>query len=245
MNASRFISLNCDLGEHEPLRRTQALMRYIDAANIACGGHAGDLPRMTACVALANAHGVDIGAHPGPASEDMGRRNTAPILPTPFATALLQQTSALAAVAKQQNTRLKHIKLHGTWYHATENDAALRTTYLDVVATYFPKLAIYALAGGTVIAAARDRGLRVKAELFADRGYLAHGQLVPRGNAKAVLHHPAEIHARLTAWLKSGEMPVVGGGQVRLDGDSVCVHGDGETALAVVKALQALRRPKV
>lgn len=243
MKPSRFISLNCDLGEHESPRRTQALMRNIDAANIACGGHAGDLSRMAACVALARAHGVEIGAHPGPASADMGR-TAAPISPTAFATAILQQTAALAAVAKQQNAPLKHIKLHGAWYHATENDTALRAAYLDVVATYFPKLAIYALAGGSVIAAARQRGLRVRAELFADRAYRPDGRLVPRSEAGAVLHRPAEIRDRLMTWLESGEMPVSEGGPIRLQGDSVCVHGDGETALTVVKALQDLRRPK-
>lgn len=243
MKSSRFITLNCDLGEHESPRRTQALMRYIDAANIACGGHAGDLSRMTACVALARAEGVDIGAHPGPASEDMGR-SAAPILPIPFATAVLQQITALAAVAQHQNARLKHIKLHGAWYHATENDAALRAAYLQVVQTYFPKLTLYAVAGGKVIRAARESGLRVRAELFADRAYLANGQLLPRSDAGAVLHRPADIHARLAGWLRDGEMPTIDGSRVALKGDTVCVHGDGETALAIVKALQPLRRPK-
>src|SRR5881396_2705017 len=47
------LDLNSDLGEGEPLSRTRALMRWITSANVACGGHAGDLRTMETCVRLA------------------------------------------------------------------------------------------------------------------------------------------------------------------------------------------------
>ncbi|HSH16107.1 MAG TPA: LamB/YcsF family protein, partial [Verrucomicrobiae bacterium] len=68
------LDLNCDLGEGEPLGRTRALMRWISSANVACGGHAGDVRSMRACVRLAKQSGVKLGAHPGPWSRtDRGR----------------------------------------------------------------------------------------------------------------------------------------------------------------------------
>ena len=44
------LDLNCDLGEGEPLSRTRALMRWITSANLACGGHAGNLRTMNSFV---------------------------------------------------------------------------------------------------------------------------------------------------------------------------------------------------
>ena len=37
------IDLNCDMGELNDIAHEAALMEYITSANIACGGHAGDV----------------------------------------------------------------------------------------------------------------------------------------------------------------------------------------------------------
>src|SRR5687767_7050824 len=67
------LDINCDLGEGEPLARTAALMRSVTSANVACGGHAGDIQSMHRCVRLAKKHRVKLGAHPGLPSTDFGR----------------------------------------------------------------------------------------------------------------------------------------------------------------------------
>ncbi len=59
------MKLNADLGEHESIARTRALLRIVDLANIACGGHAGTAASMYLTVEQALAAGVRIGAHPG------------------------------------------------------------------------------------------------------------------------------------------------------------------------------------
>ena len=62
------VDLNADLGEgFGPWRMGDdaALMAVITSANVACGGHAGDPDVMARAMALALAHGVAIGAHPG------------------------------------------------------------------------------------------------------------------------------------------------------------------------------------
>ena len=62
------IDLNCDMGEMpEALANgsQETLMRYISSANIACGGHAGDVGMMRKTIEQALRHRVAIGAHPG------------------------------------------------------------------------------------------------------------------------------------------------------------------------------------
>src|SRR5829696_4708446 len=67
------VLLEIDLGElpDEP----EALYALADAANIACGGHAGDDASMTRALALCETHDTLPGAHPSyPDREGFGRR---------------------------------------------------------------------------------------------------------------------------------------------------------------------------
>ena len=66
------MKLNCDLAEGTGCEA--AVLPFIDQANIACGAHAGNVSLMQSTVALAQQHGVSIGAHPGyPDRERFGR----------------------------------------------------------------------------------------------------------------------------------------------------------------------------
>src|SRR5688500_18309234 len=114
--------LNCDLGEGEPRARTEALMRVITSANVACGGHAGDLASMERCVALAKKFKVRLGAHPGTADRAGFGRGELKITPAELELLLLQQVGTLERIARAHGVKLHHIKLHGALYHATERD---------------------------------------------------------------------------------------------------------------------------
>ena len=69
----RFIDLNADVGES--CGEDELLMTAISSANIAAGLHAGGPSILRATMALARAHQVAVGAHPGfPDREGFGRR---------------------------------------------------------------------------------------------------------------------------------------------------------------------------
>lgn len=233
------LDINCDLGEGEAPARTRALMRQVDSANVACGGHAGDLDSMARCARLAGEFGVRLGAHPGPAGGDGFGRT--PIRPSAGQLALwvVQQAGALACVAQRFGARLHHIKLHGALYHASEADEALARAYVLAVREYFPGVRIYSLAGGRVARAAHRLGVEAWQELFADRAYRADGGLVPRGEPGAVLAGRREVAARLERWLQSGRMATAEGGEVKLAGETLCVHGDSGHAVALARAVRA------
>jgi UPF0271 protein len=210
--------LNADLGEHEPVSRTRALMGLVDMANIACGGHAGSIVTMTRAVRLALACGVKIGAHPGTAAE-FGR-GEADVSPEELALLVLQQTAALASIAAKDGARLHHIKLHGALYHATEKSPALAGAYIQTIEEFFPMLRVVALAGGRV---AKLAGRRAMTEVFAERGYRPDGTLVPRGEAGAIISDPREVLERLPS----------------LRGDTICIHADSPNALRIARAVRA------
>src|ERR1041385_2748764 len=149
------LDLNCDLGEGEPLARTRALMRWITSANIACGGHAGDVKSMEACVRLAKQFGVRVGAHPGPWDRDDFGRGSVRMTPDELELLLLQQVGALERMARAHRVPLHHIKLHGALYHLSETDSALGRRYLECVGRWWPSAKIYARAGGAIKQRAR------------------------------------------------------------------------------------------
>src|SRR6266705_510141 len=162
-------------------------MRRVTSANVACGGHGGDLKTMEACVRLAGQHGVRLGAHPGPWSRsDFGRRPVR-FAPDEFELLLLHQVGALERVAQANGVRLHHIKLHGALYHASEENEALAKRYVAAVRRFWSQAKIYARAGGRVARVARRAGLVLWEEAFADRGYRDDGTLVTRTEPNALL----------------------------------------------------------
>jgi 5-oxoprolinase (ATP-hydrolysing) subunit A len=214
--------LNCDLGEGEPRARTEALMDVITSASVACGGHAGDVASMEQCVALAKKRGVRLGVHPGTRDRVGFGRSDVRIAPAALELLLLQQVGTLERIANAQGVKLHHIKLHGGLYHATERDERLARAYLRIVRRWWPKLVVYALAGGTVERV--GTGL-VWGEAFLDRNYLEDGTLVPRSESDALLKNVREVTER-TEQLARGTVLSVGGKVIHVKARTICVHGD-------------------
>lgn len=229
--------INCDLGENESPARTRALMQLISSANIACGSHAGSARTMEFCVKLALERGVKIGAHPGfPARNDFGRAPRS-IDRDALALLLLQQVGALQAAAAAQGGKLHHIKLHGALYHAVESSSAIARNYLEIVARYWPEAVVFALAGGRVARGAERAGVTVWGEVFAERGYLNNGQLVPRGRKSALVTETTAVTERLHRLHLYGEILSIHGKPVKVDARTICVHADSPEAVKVAKIL--------
>lgn len=228
--------LNSDLGEGEPWDRTSALLRLVTSANIACGGHAGDLASMERSLLLAAKLGVRAGAHPGlPGSFGRGE---APVSPAQLALLVLHQLGGLHRIAQVSRVRLHHVKLHGSLYHATESDPRLAEAYLGTLRDWFPGLRVYARAGGKVVRRARLLGVPVWEEAFVDRGYRSDGTLVPRTEPGALIEAPAAAAARVRRYSRDRCVESVDGADVSIRADTWCVHGDGLNAVAVARAVR-------
>jgi UPF0271 protein len=231
------LNLNCDLGEQEPEAQTRELLGLVDAANISCGVHAGSPEKTVRTLALAHEAGVLIGAHPGMAGA--GGRGTDLPDAEAFRELLQRQLEAFGQAAARIGAEMHHIKLHGSLYTAVERRPDLAEMYLRVLADY-PEVTIFALSGGAFAEQARRCGRTICAELFADRGYLATGELVPRNQPGALIASIDEAVARVRHWQLSGELPSVSGDLLRLAGESWCVHSDSPHALELLRALRRI-----
>lgn len=233
------VDLNSDLGEsfgHYTIGNDANVLPLITSANVACGFHAGDPSVMAKTVTIAQDNGVAIGAHPGyPDLNGFGRRRMAMALDD-VTNMITYQVGALLAFTKDH--RLHHVKPHGALYNAAGKDLDLAVAICKGIKRVAPDLPIYGLSGSNLIKAAEQVGIPSRSEAFADRAYQADGSLVPRSQKGAVLTDPAEVAQRAVHMIKDQAVTAITGEKVPLKVDSLCVHGDNEAALAIVKELR-------
>jgi len=236
------VDLNADLGESfgaYTIGMDSEVLRYITSANVACGFHAGDPVIMQQTVALAAERGTAVGAHPGyPDLMGFGRRNMN--VSAEEARAYIKyQVGALAAFTRACGLKLQHVKPHGAFYNMAAVNDKLAEAICQGVYEADPELILLGLAGSAHIRAAKKIGLRVASEVFADRGYMDDGTLVPRSQPGAMVHDRAEAIARTIRMVKEGCVETITGKIIPIQADSICVHGDNPDAIGFVHDIRA------
>jgi 5-oxoprolinase (ATP-hydrolysing) subunit A len=239
------VDLNADLGEgYGPwaMGDDAAMLDIVTSANVACGGHASDPETMHRTLVLARARSIVVGAHPSyPDREGFGRRRL-PATPAEVERFVAAQIGQLMAIAALAGTRVSYVKPHGALANVAAVEADVATAILRATRAVDPGLAVLAISGTVLEQLARDQGLRVFSEIFADRGYTAEGTLVPRAEPGALITDPDAATARILGFLESGHMPAVDGSLIPLQVDSICIHGDSTHAVHMARHLkQALR----
>lgn len=235
------IDLNADLGEGAGpgrLSADEALLPLVSSANIACGAHAGDPLLMADVLTLARRHGVTPGAHPGyPDRTGFGRRELAASTEE-IVVEVLAQVGALRTLARHVGHPMRYLKPHGALYHRLAVDHEAAAALAVALAALWPDLVVLTTAAGALAREARNAGLRVAREAFLDRGYRADGTLVPRGTAGDLLHDPAAVADRAEQIVCERTVETAGGARLPLEADSLCVHGDGPAARALLEAVR-------
>ena len=230
------IDLNADLGEGAG--NDEALLALVSSANIACGWHAGDAKTMQQCVRWAMRNGVAIGAHPSfPDRENFGR-STMHLPPEEITANVLYQIGALAAIVKAEGGTLAHVKPHGQLYNQAVKEPELAEAIVDAVRRFDPSLKFFGLAGSGMIDAARRAGLTPVEEVFADRGYMPDGSLVPRSQPGALIEDEEASLAQTLALVRDHQVRAVDGSTVSVNAQTVCLHGDGAHALAFARRIR-------
>ncbi len=229
------VDLNSDLGEsfgRYSLGMDEQVLSYISSANVACGFHASDPIVMEKTVAMAKAAGVRVGAHPGfPDLLGFGRRNMV-ISPAEARAYTIYQVGALKAFVEAQGMKLQHVKPHGAFYNMAAVDYELAKAICEGIKAVDPDLIVMALYGGQLEKAALDMGLKAAAEVFADRAYEEDGTLVSRKKPGAMVTDEELAISRVLRMVQEGKVTAITGKDIAIRADSVCVHGDGEKALA-------------
>ena len=235
------VDLNSDLGEsygRYTIGMDERIIPLVTSANVACGYHASDPVVMQRTVREAKKAGIGVGAHPGfPDLMGVGRREMA-VSPAEAKAYTLYQLGALAAFCQVEGVQLQHVKPHGALYNMAARDYELARAICEAVAEFDRNLIVLALSGGEMVRAAGELGLRTAFEVFADRAYEEDGSLVNRRKPGAMITDEEEAIRRVIRMVKEQKVETITGKDIAIRADSVCVHGDGEKALAFVEKIR-------
>lgn len=229
--------LNCDMGESFGLYRIgddTGLMPLIDVANVACGFHASDYNHMRSTVQLAKKHGVKVGAHPSlPDLQGFGRREMK-IGREEMTNCLIYQIGALKGFLQAEGMELNHIKPHGSLYGMAARMEDIAHAICDAADIF--KVPLFGMIGTLHETIYPQRGHIFLSEFYADLDYNDAGGLI------ITREHNATDEAKATAAclraIKQGKVTSVGGVDVNVRADTICVHSDTPNAVALAKAVR-------
>jgi UPF0271 protein len=219
---SRRVDLNADLGEE--VTDDDALLDVVTSANVACGFHAGNAGTMRAVCEAAAARGVRVGAQVSYADREGFGRRPLDVAPDLLRDQVAEQVGVLSEIAAGAGTAVGYLKPHGALYNRVVDDEEQAAAVLAGSGS----LPVLGLPGGRLLALARSQGRATFLEAFPDRAYVeapdGSPRLMPRDRPGAVLSEPTQIAGRAVELARGVH--------------SLCVHGDGPTAVAAARAVR-------
>jgi len=229
------LDINCDMGEG--IGNDEAIMPFVNSANIACGFHAGNGSTIRQTIQLALKHGVNIGAHPSfRDKENFGRKEMHLNADKVYAL-VLEQLIKIDLIAKEEGASLHHVKPHGALYNMAARDGQLSKTIAQAVMDFNENLILYGLSGSLLIREGKLMGLNTANEVFADRTYQDDGNLTSRSQMHALIENEEECIRQVMQMIQEGTVSTVSGKIIPIVADTICIHGDGKFALTFARKI--------
>ena len=235
------ININCDLGESSKFCSTEndpLLLKIVNSANIACGYHAGDKPTMEKTIKISKENSVSIGAHPSfNDPENFGRKRLN--LPSGEITKLIiDQINILSNIAIASGIKVTHVKPHGALNNMACEDYELAKIISDSIIKVNKDLIFLVPTGSQMEKAGKKLGMKIATEIFADRNYEDNGNLVSRSKSNALITDPEIAKKHVIKMVENQALNCYSGKQIPCEIDSVCVHGDGQSAVNTAKQIR-------
>ena len=235
------VNLNADIAEGwgaYNIGNDAELMKIIKSASVACGFHAGDANTMLQLCTLAKQNGVSVGAHPG--FNDLwgfGRRRIQ-MKPSDLEYMVAYQIGALQAMAAYAGLKVTHLKAHGALNNMAAEDKSYALAIGRAIKAVDRDIIYVALSGSQMEKAAQKLELRLAREGFPDRKYDDEGNLASRTIPGTVLKDPKAAGESAVRMVRDGEVVSINGKRVKVQVDTLCVHGDEPTSILVASGIR-------
>jgi UPF0271 protein len=177
---------------------------------------------MRKTVRLARTHGVKVGAHPSlPDRQGFGRREMK-IGREELANCLIYQIGALKGFLDAEGMALHHIKPHGSLYGMAARMPEMAHAVCDAADIF--KVPLLGMKNTLHESVYTERGHRFIAEFYVDLDYADDGSLIIIREHEAV--DPDEAARRGVRALREGLVTSVGGKDIAVGSETICVHSD-------------------
>ena len=237
---AKMVNVNADIAEGwgaYDIGNDVELMKVIKSASVACGFHAGDPNTMHRLCMLAKEQGVSVGVHPG--FNDLwgfGRRRIT-MSPRELEYLIAYQIGALQAMACYAGLKVTHLKAHGALNNMAAEDESYAEAIGRAIKVVDRDIIYVVLFGSEMEKAARKLGLRLALEGFPDRRYQDDGNLASRAIAGTVLKDPKAAGEAALRMVRDGEIIALSGKRIKVKVDTLCVHGDEASGVAVARGI--------
>ena len=235
------ININCDLGESSKLHSTEndpLLLEIVNSANIACGYHAGDRPTMEKTIEISKKNNVSIGAHPSFNDRENFGRKRLNLSSNEIQKLVIDQINILSNIANDKGIKVTHVKPHGALNNMACENYDLAKTISEAIIEVNKELIFLVPTGSQLESAGKKLNMKIAAEIFADRNYEDDGNLVSRSKKNAMITDPEIAKNHVIKMVQNQALNCYSGKQISCDIDSVCVHGDGKSAVNTAKLIR-------
>ena len=235
------ININCDLGEKSKFHSTKNdpdLLKIVNSANIACGYHAGDKETMNRVIEISKTNQVSIGAHPSfNDPENFGRKRLN--LPSDeIRKLIIDQINTLSSICTELDMKVTHVKPHGALNNMACEDYDLAKLISESILEVNKELIFLVPTGSQMEKVGKKLGMKIAAEIFADRNYEDDGNLVSRSKSNAMITDPEVAKKHVIKMVRDQALNCYSGKQIPCEFDSICVHGDGANAVGTAKEIK-------
>ena len=235
------ININCDLGEGSKLHSTEndpLLLEIVNSANIACGYHAGDKPTMEKTIKISKKNKVSIGAHPSFNDPENFGRKRLNLPSSEIKKLIIDQINILSNVAVKVGAKVTHVKPHGALNNMACENYELAKIISESIMQVNKELIFLVPTGSQMEKAGKKLSMKIAAEIFADRNYEDDGNLVSRSKENAMITDPEIAKKHVIKMVESQALNCYSGKKIPCEIDSVCVHGDGKSAVDTAKQIR-------
>ena len=235
------ININCDLGETSKFCSTEndpLLLSIVNSANVACGYHAGDEPTMKKTVEISKKNGVSIGAHPSFNDPENFGRKRLNLTAKEINKLIVDQIYILSEIAEKNSMKVTHVKPHGALNNMACEDFELASVISKSIIEVNKDLIFLVPTGSQMEKAGKKLNMKVAAEIFADRNYEDDGNLVSRSKKNALITDPEIAKKHVVKMVQNQALNCFSGKQIPCEIDSICVHGDGKSAVQTAQEIK-------
>ena len=235
------ININSDLGESSKFHSTKndpLLLNIVNSANIACGYHAGDKITMEKTIEISKINNVSIGAHPSFNDKENFGRKRINLSSNEIERLIIDQINIISKIAIDKKIQVTHVKPHGALNNMACENYELAKTISEAIIKINKNLIFLVPTGSQMEKAGKKLGMKIATEIFADRNYEDNGNLFSRSKKNAVITDPEIAKKHIIKMVKNQAINCFSGKQIPCEIDSICVHGDGESAVETAKQIK-------
>ena len=134
--------------------------------------------------------------------------------------------------------QVTHVKPHGALNNMACEDYDLAKLISESILEVNKELIFLVPTGSQMEKAGKKLDMKIAAEIFADRNYEDNGNLVSRSKSNAMITDPEIAKKHVIKMVENQALNCYSGKQIPCEIDSVCVHGDGQSAVKTAKQIR-------